>query len=105
MAVRSIFAQTDVTDYEELRKALTQEPDSRYDGPLWIIRRGSKSILHARGDRYTKENDGAKTLADQGFEEWHELVDTSAILIGERGNESFFIILVGNKEREDEHRL
>ena len=105
MAVRSIFAQADVAGYKELREALAQESDCRNDGPLWIICRSSKVVLYTRSDRDTEEYNRAETLADEGFEERHELVDASAILIGERWDECFLIILVGNEEREDEHGL
>jgi hypothetical protein len=103
MAVRSILAETDVDGNEQLREPLAQKTDSGNDGPLWIIGRGSKGILDPRGDRYAKEDDGAETFADEGFEVGNDFVNTSAVLVGERRDEGLFVVLVGDEEGEDEH--
>jgi hypothetical protein len=58
MAVRCVFAETDVGYDEELREALTQETNAGHDWTLWIVGSGSKRIFSTRCNWYTKEYDG-----------------------------------------------
>jgi hypothetical protein len=101
----SVLAKADVTDDEELREALSNKADCRDDRSLWIICCSSQVVLHTWGDRYAKEYNRAETLADKRLKEGHNFVDASTVLVRERGDEHLLIVLVGNKEREDKHRL
>lgn len=42
---------------------------------------------------------------DKGFEERDELIDASAALVWEGGDEDFLVVLVRDEERIDEHGL
>jgi len=88
-----------------LGEALLDEADAGHDGTFWIIGSGTKSILNVWCERYTEEYDGSETFADEGFEVSDELIDTTAVLAGKRGDWSIFVIVVCNKEGVDKHRL
>lgn len=105
MAMGGILAEADICNDEELREALAKEADGGHDRAFWVIGSSSKSIFGTWRNRYTKEYDGAESFADEGFEEGDDFIEASTVLIGKRGNEDFFIILVGDEKRVDKHRL
>lgn len=105
VTVRCVFAETDVGDDEELWESLSEESDAGHDWALWIVGGGPESIFGAWCDWDTEEDDGLQSLAHERFEEWDKPVDTAAVLVWEGGNDGLLVVLVGNKERIDEHRL
>lgn len=105
VAVRCIFAEADVDDDEELGEALAEKTDGGHDGALWVVGGGAEGIFGAGSEGNAEEDDGFKALADEGFEMGDDFVDAAAVLVGEGGDDGFFVVLVGYEEGVDEHRL
>lgn len=105
VAVGCVFADADVDDDEELREALAEETDGGHDGAFWVVGGGAEGIFGARGERDAEEDDGFKAFADEGFEVRDDFVDAAAVLVGEGGDDGFFVVLVGYEEGVYEHRL
>lgn len=97
VTVGSVLAEADVDSDIELRESLPQEADAADDGTLRIIGSGSQSILGTGLKRNTEENDGAKALVNERLEEGNEFVDTAAVLVRERRDKDFFVVVVGNE--------
>lgn len=103
VAVGCVFAQADVDGDEELGKALAEETDGGHDGAFWVVGGGAEGIFGAWGERDAEEDDGFKALADEGLEVGDEFVDAAAVLVGEGGDDGFFVVLVGYEEGVYEH--
>ncbi len=105
VAMGSIFAQANVCDNEEVGEASAKEADGCDDGAAGLVGGGAEGVFGARGYRYSEEDDGAEALADEGFEVRDYFVDAAAGLVGEGGDQSFFVVLVRDKKGIDEHGL
>jgi len=105
MPVGGVLAETDVSDNVEVRKALAQDLDASDDGTLWVVGGGTESVFGPRSERYAEQDDRAQPFIDEGFEKGDQLVDATAALVGKRGNENLLVVLVGDKDGVDEHRL
>ena len=105
MAVGGVFAKADVSYDKEVGEALAEEANGGDDGASGVICSGAEGIFGTGGDRDAEEDNGAETSADEGFEVWDEFVDAAAGLVGERGDEGFFVVLVRDEERIYEHGL
>ena len=54
MAIRSIFAEADISDDEEVREEAAEEPNRLDYRTLWVIYGGPKRIFSAGCDRYVR---------------------------------------------------
>lgn len=82
MTMGSIFTQTDIGDDEEGREFGAEETDGLDDRAIRVIGGRTKGVFGVGSGGYTKENDGAETLTDQGGEMGDEFVKATAVLIG-----------------------
>lgn len=82
MAVRSILAKTDVSNYEERGKMGSKEPDCLNHRALGVVGCSTKSVLGSVSDGYTEENYGSKSFVDKRGEVWNKSVDAATVLIG-----------------------
>lgn len=105
VAVGGVFAEADVGNDEELRKAGAEEADGLDDGALWVVGGCAEGVFGAGGDGHAEEDDGSETFSDERFEEGDHFVDAAAGLVWEGGDQRFFFRLVGDEEWEDEHGL
>lgn len=105
VAVGCVFAEADVDDDEELWEALAEETDGGHDGAFWVVGGGAEGIFGAGCEGDAEEDHGFKALADEGLEVGDQFVNAAAVLVGEGGNDRFFVVLVGYEEGVYEHRL
>ena len=105
MAVRGVFAETDVGNDEQGGEAGSEEVNGLYDGALGVVGCGAEGVFDVRGDGNAEEDYGAEAFADQWFKVRGQLVEPAAVLVGEGGDESFFFRLVGYEKGIDEHGL
>lgn len=105
VAVRGVFAETDIGDNEQGGESGAEEANGLDDRTIGVVGRGAQGIFHVGSCGYTEKDDGAETFADERFEVRDEFVDSAAMLVGKRGNERFFLGGIGDEERVDEHRL
>ena len=82
MAMRCVFAKTDIGDDEEVWEGTAEEADSGDDGARRVVGGRAKGILCGWGKRDPEEDDRAKPLSDEGCEEADEGIEAAAVLIG-----------------------
>lgn len=105
VAVGGVFAETHVCDDEKVWKCAAEESNSADDGTLGVVCTRSQGVFCAGGNGDTEEDNGFEALVYEGCEVGDKSVETAAVLVGKRGDEGFFVGLVGDEERVDEHRL
>ena len=105
VAVGGVFAEADVCNNEEVGETGTEQADGGDDGAAGVVGGGAKGVFGVGGYGNTKEDDGAEAFADKRFEVRDYFVDATAGLVGERGDQSFFVVLVRDKKGVDEHGL
>jgi hypothetical protein len=103
VTVRCVFAEANVDGDEELGEALTEKTDGGHDGAFWVVGGGAEGIFRAGGERDAEEYHGFEAFADEGLEVGDEFVDAAAVLVGEGGDDGFFVVLVGYEEGVYEH--
>lgn len=105
MAVRGVFTEADIGDDEEAGEAAAQEADGLDDGALGVVGGGAEGVFDVGAHGHAEENYGFQAFADEGLEVGDYFVDAAAVLVGERGDEGFFLVVVRNEERVYQHGL
>ncbi len=67
MAMRSVFAEADVGDDEEVGEACSEKSDGLNNGTLWVVCCCAESVFGARCDRDAEEDYGSQTFPDKRF--------------------------------------
>lgn len=105
VAVGGVFAETDIGNDEQGGESGAEEADGLDDWSFGVVGSSAQGIFHVGSCRYAEKDDGGKAFPDKRLEVGNDPVDPAAMLIRERGNESFLVCRVGDEERIYEHRL
>ena len=105
MSVGSVLAETDIGNDEELGKGSPQQTDTFDHWSVRVVGCSPEGIFDVGTCRHAEEDDGPKSLGDEGSEMTLQLVDASAMHVRQGRNQGFFLGLIGDEKGIYKHRL
>ena len=105
MAVGSVFTEAHIGNDIEIWETGFEETNGLDDGALRIVGGGTEGIFGVGNEGDAEEDYRPESFGNERGKVGDQFGDTTAMLVRQRGNRAFFVGIVGNKERVDEHRL